>query len=382
MSINIQPKVILVANAAFTILNFRKELIQTLLDKGYQVIVACPKECTLMHSNNVYESFEKIGAIHYEIPLSRSGTNPFSEIKLFLSLIKLYRAYKPEIVLNYTIKPTIYSSIASLFSKNTRVYSTITGLGFIFTNNSNTLKDKTISFIVKLQYFLALKFNDLVFFQNNDDLTLLKNLGLLNGVKTKIVNGSGVDMNHFRTRGSEKLKRSFLMVARILKDKGIDEYISAARILKNKYPDAIFQLLGPVDNNLAAYTFSDIEKWQQEGVITYIPPTDDVREYLDRSEVFVLPSYREGTPRSTLEALAMGLPIVTTNAPGCKETVINGKNGFIVEVKNHIELASAMEKFIVSPQIIKKMGQESFKLASDKYDVSAVNKSIFTEILQ
>lgn len=372
--------IVLVANAAFTVLNFRKELISTLLRRGYRVIVACPKSCSLLKSDNVSEAFEKIAVTHYEIPLSRNGTNPFSELKLFFSLIKLFRSYKPDVVLNYTIKPTIYSSIASVFSKKTKVFSNITGLGFLFTSHS--FKARVIGFIVKTQYFIAFKFNELVFFQNNDDLLLFKKLGLLKNVKVKIINGSGVDLTYFKSAGVKKHQHSFLMVGRVLKDKGVAEYIEAARILKNKYPNFIFQLLGPLDNNPASYQLSDINKWQSEGIIEYIPPVKDVRKYLDKTEVFILPSYREGTPRSTLEALAMGLPVVTTNTPGCKETVDDGVNGFLVNAKNHIELAEAMEKFITSPSLIKKMGIQSLKLANEKYDVHKVNKSIAVEIIK
>jgi len=377
----VKKTVILVANAAFTVINFRKELITTLLSRNYQVIVACPRECSLLNSENVSHAFEEIGVTHYELPLSRNGINPFSELKLLLALIKLFRTYKPEVVLNYTIKPTIYSSLASLFYKNTKVYSTITGLGFLFTSKS--FKARVIGSLVKVQYFFALKLNDLVFFQNNDDLLLFKKQGLIKNVKVKVINGSGVDIKNYRSSGVEKIKYSFLMVGRVLKDKGIDEYINAARLLKEKYPniDTVFQLLGPLDNNPASYQLSDITLWQKEGIIEYFPPVKDVKKYLDRAEVFVLPSYREGTPRSTLEALAMGLPVVTTNAPGCKETAVDGVNGFVVNSKDIGELALAMEKFILSPGLIVDMGKESRKIATQKYDVGIVNESIICEIL-
>lgn len=376
-----EKTVILVANAAFTIINFRRELITELQRRGCQVIVACPKVCSLSSYEDVASAFEQIGVIHHEIPLSRSGINPFSEMKLLLTLIKLFRAYRPEAILNYTIKPTIYGSLASLFSKKSKVFSTITGLGFLFTSKS--FKARVIGSLVIIQYFLALKLNEVVFFQNNDDLHLFKSLGLLGNVKVKVVNGSGVNLKHFQSSDVEKTKYSFLMVGRVLKDKGIDEYINAARSLKNKYPDiaTVFQLLGPLDNNPASYQLADIKRWQNEGIIEYIPPVTDVKSFLDKAEVFVLPSYREGTPRSTLEALAMGLPIVTTNAPGCKETVTDGVNGFMINSKDSIGLAQAMEHFILSPQLVVEMGKESLNLAAQRYDVDLVNESILCEII-
>ncbi|MFT4781975.1 MAG: glycosyltransferase involved in cell wall biosynthesis [Pseudohongiellaceae bacterium] len=372
-------KVVLVANTAFTILNFRKELIQSLIKENYEVIIACPMSCSLMNESNVGKEIETIGATHYSIPLSRIGTNPLSEIKLFLSLLRLYRKEQPGVILNYTIKPTIYSSLAAKLSCRAKVFSTITGIGYIFSNES--LKSQLLALIVKSQYWLALKCNRLVFFQNNDDVSLFKKIGLLNNIPTRIVNGSGVNFNDFQSTEKEKLNCSFLMVGRILKDKGIDEYISAARQLKKQYPEAKFQLLGPLDSNPMSYKIADVNTWQKEGVIEYIPSTKDVRSHLDLAEVFVLPSYREGTPRSVLEAMAMKMPIITTNAPGCKETVVDGENGFLVDVKNSTQLAEAMEKFIVNKSLISKMGEASFKMAQQKYDVNIVNKSILNEIL-
>ncbi len=372
-------KIILVANAAFTITNFRKELIEKFVDMNYQVIVACPSSCTLSGENDVSLGIGLLGATHFAIPLSRSGINPFSEIKLLLSLIGLFRKEQPDVVLNYTIKPTIYGSIAASVCRKTKIFSTITGLGYLFTSRS--IKSKLLNLVVRIQYYIALRRNTLVFFQNSDDLRLFEEIGLLKGIATKIVNGSGVNLAEFQPSEHEKRNNSFIMIGRILKDKGVEEYIEAARILKMKYPDALFQLLGPMDNNPAAYNMQDVQSWQEEGIIEYIPPTSDVRPYLARTEVFVLPSYREGTPRSTLEAMAMGMPVVTTDAPGCKETVTDDVNGFQVSVRNHRELADAMEKFILNDSLLIGMGRESLKLARLKYDVNVVNESIVGEVV-
>ncbi len=375
-----KPKtVILVANAAFTIINFRKELIAQFLQSGYQVIVVCPSACALLEEQDVSSHFERLGATHLSIPLTRSGINPFSEIKLFVSLLRIIRRIKPDVVLNYTIKPTIYGSIAAAFSPKTRIFSTITGLGYLFTSKS--LKSKLLGLVVKMQYYFALKMNTLVFFQNNDDLQLFTEMGLLRRVATKIVNGSGVDLTAYKPSTEQKRNNSFIMVGRILKDKGIDEYIAAARLVKKNHPEALFQVLGPLDNNPAAYGMVDIESWQKEGCIEYIPPQKDVRPYLAKSQVFVLPSYREGTPRSTLEAMAMGMPVITTDAPGCKETIIDTVNGYQVPTRDHVGLAAAMEKFIVDGSLSVKMGEESLKMARNKFDVHKVNESILAEII-
>lgn len=375
----VSKKIVFVANTAFTITNFRKELIKSFVEENYEVIVACPTFCSLSNIEDVSSSLRDLGARHYPLLLSRSGINPFSDIKLFISLLKLFKKEQPYAVLNYTIKPVIYSSIAAKISSSAKVYSTITGLGYLFTSKS--LKNRIIAFIVKLQYFLALQFNTLVFFQNSDDLNLFKKMRLLNNVKTKIINGSGVDLNKFFPSENVKLKFSFIMIGRILKDKGIDEYISAARGVKKKYPEAVFKLLGSLDDNPSAYRENDILKWEKEGVIIYIKPQKDVRPFLAESEVFVLPSYREGTPRATLEAMAMGLPVITADSPGCRETVIDGENGFLVTVKDSYSLQIAIEKMITNRQLINKMGAKSLHFVKQKYDVNLVNASILEEII-
>jgi glycosyltransferase involved in cell wall biosynthesis len=372
-------KIIFVANAAFTITNFRNELIKSLKDKNYEVIVACPPFCPLSGNINASESLKKIGVVHYPIHLSRSGTNPISEIKLFISLANLFKTEQPDIVLNYTIKPTIYGSLAAKIFSNAKIYSTITGIGYLFTSRS--FKSKLLGLIIKSQYYVALKTNNIVFFQNNDDLTLFKKKGFLNNVKTKIINGSGVNLDEFKTLKSSKETNSFIMIARILKDKGVLEYIEAARSVKKNFPNTKFTLLGPLDDNPESFSLTDIESWQNEGVIDYVSAQKNVRPFLAKSQVFVLPSYREGTPRSVLEAMAMEMPIITTNAPGCKETVVDGKNGFLVEVKNTVQLANAMEKFILEKDLVSKMGAVSLKIAQEKYDVNIVNQSILAEII-
>jgi glycosyltransferase involved in cell wall biosynthesis len=372
-------KIIFVVNTGFTIINFRKELVSDFIAKDFEVLVLCPKDCSLTYGGELSVKLADMGVKFIPIDISRQGLNPLSDLKLFFSLFQIYRKEKPSVILNYTIKPIIYSSIAARLCGVKKILSTVTGLGYIFTDNS--IKAKLIQFIVRLQYFIAFKCNRTIFFQNPDDLELCKSKGLLGSVNTKIINGSGVNLGHFKKSDIKKEKDSFLLIARMLKDKGIFEYIEAATKIKKKYPHVQFYLLGPIDSNPTAFTKSEIDSWVDDGIINYIPAQSDVRPYLSFSEVFVLPSYREGTPRSVLEAMAMEMPVITTNAPGCKETVEDGCNGFLVDVKNSEQLANSMEKFILDKNLASKMGSEGLKIAQEKYDVTKVNQSILAKIL-
>ena len=368
-------KIILVANVGFTLTNFRKDLIETLSVAGHSVSIANPTEDDF---NDALKTFPH--PVH-SFNLSRKGLSPFKDLRTLWQLYKIFKREKPDIVLNYTIKPTIYSSIAAFMAGVAGIYSNITGLGYIFTGTS--LKKKLIKQIIKIQYKIALNLNNKVFFQNRDDRKEFLDLKLTSEEKTVIINGSGVSLEKFKPNHSiSKEKDSFLLIARLLKDKGIGEYVAAARTVKAKHPEAGFYLLGGTDDNPAAYSLDEVKAWQQEGVITYIPQTDDVLSHLLRAEVFVLPSYREGTPRSVLEALAMGLPVITTDAPGCRETVVDGENGFLVPVRESEVLSQRMLDLIEKPELKSKMGECSLLKAKEKYDVIKVNQSIMDVILK
>ena len=224
---------------------------------------------------------------------------------------------------------------------------------------------------------MALKGNTKVFFQNPDDMELFAELNLIRGTEQAVlINGSGVDIEHYREVRPVTEKIVFLLIARLIRDKGLYEYVEAARIIKQHYPEVVFRLVGPFDSNPTAISEATVNQWQGEGVIEYAGETKDVRPYIAGSSVYVLPSYREGTPRTVLEAMSMGRPIITTDAPGCRETVIHGKNGYLVPVKNLDALVEALERFIANPELIPIMGKESRKIAEEKYDVRKVNATI------
>ncbi len=373
-------KICLIANSGFTVINFRLELIKTLIDKGCDVTVVCPSDCVLMMRRDLGEELRNIGAKYIPIAFSRSGINPISEVKMLVNLVKILKKEKPDVVLNYTIKPTIYGSIAARLVGVKYISSNITGLGYVFA--SDTYKAKFLSVIIKLQYKFALRCNSLVFFQNPDDESEFEALSLIKSVNTKVINGSGVDIEKFKRVNMAPKPCSFVLVSRMLRDKGVKEFIQAAELLKSKYPNAVFTLLGPVDDNPHSFSEEELEQYVSKGIVQYLPARPDVKPVLEDHEVFVLPSYyREGVPRSILEAMSMSMPIITTDAPGCRETVKPNSNGFLVEIKNSYSLASAMENFINDRDLVKLFGDSSRALVCQRFDVRKVNDSIISEFL-
>jgi len=231
--------------------------------------------------------------------------------------------------------------------------------------------------MIQPMYWVALRNNTKVFFQNPDDQELFTSMNLVSGCEQCVlINGSGVDIEYYRETPPVTERIVFLLIARLISDKGINEYVEAARRIKQDYPEVVFRLVGPFDSNPSAIPKKKIEKWHDEGVIEYLGKTRDVRPYIAESSVYVLPSYREGTPRTVLEAMSMGRPIITSDAPGCRETVIEGKNGYLVRVKDVDGLVQALERFILNPKLISMMGKESRKIAVKKYDVRKVNATI------
>lgn len=374
-------KVLFIANSVFTISNFRSELISELLELNFSVDIICPENDTLSTSNQTIEKLYQDGVrIHY-LKMSRSGVNPFSEVHYFLGLFRIIRKVEPNIILNYTIKPSVYGSLAGVLAGVKAIFSNMTGLGYAFTDSS--YKALFIRYVLRLQLRLALSFNNAVFFQNPDDRALIKELyAIPRGVKTVLINGSGVNLKRFSlAENISKYPLSFIFVGRLLKDKGIFEFLAAAKELKNKYPHAIFSVLGSFDENPNSVPEKLIEEYEDHGIINYLGQVSDVVPTFSCYEVMVLPSYREGTPRAVLEAMALEMPIITTDAPGCRETVEDGLNGYLVPIKDIDSLYNAIETFIESPHLIRRMGAESLRLVKERYDVKKVNSTILDTIL-
>lgn len=369
-------KFLIIASSPLSLLNFRGKLLEAINDADIEIHVAAPD-----FSNNTDEltKLNNLGYIVHNIPLQRTGTNPLSDINTLKSLFLIIRDIKPQYVLSYTIKPVIYGNLAAWLNRVPNRFALITGLGYTFQNVEETGTRSKFQKIIHEMYRQALAKAHHVFFQNPDDLNLFRELNLIKKNKpTTVVNGSGIDLEKFKATPlpaiSSDNRITFLLIARLLADKGVREYIEAAKKIKAKYPFINFNLVGPIDSNPSAISKEELDGWVKLGNINYLGKLSDVRPAIADSSVFVLPSYREGIPRTVLESMAMGRPIITTDAPGCRETVIDGMNGFLVSVKSVDDLVDAMEKFILDPSLIETMGAASRKLAEEKFNVHKVNK--------
>lgn len=357
--------VVVTHNTAQYIVMHYMEFIEALTALGYRVLVLAP-------SDSSFETLEAAGVECHDFPLSRRGMNPVRELHSILFLRRFYRRTRPDVVFNYSIKPVIYSSWAAGRCGVSNTYSMVTGLGYMFARD-NLLK----TLVLKL-YWRALRYNDKVFFQNSHDRDVFLSNGLMDREDAVIVNGTGIDLDAFRPSAPPVGPPVFLVVCRMLWEKGIQEFVTAARALKARYSEPRFCLLGPIDDNPSAISRTQIDAWSADGV-EYLGATGDVRPYLEKASVFVLPSYyREGTPRSILEAMAMGKPVITTDWPGCRDPIENGVNGFLVPVRNSEELEDAMERFLIEEGIVDRMGRESRRIAENEYDVHEVNKKILS----
>jgi glycosyltransferase involved in cell wall biosynthesis len=369
-------KFLMIAGYPSSILNFRGAFLRSLIAEGFEVHVAVPD---LSANSKLRERIELLGIQTHQFHLKRVGTNPFSDLRTFCQLCFLTRKIRPDFVLSYTVKPVIYGSIAAWLSGVPRRFALITGLGYSFMWDDD--KRTWLGRIVTALYSLSLRCVEKVFFQNPDDEELFNKLSIIKSVENKsvVVNGSGVDVGVFNVVDFPE-DPQFLMIARLLVDKGVREYVKAASIVRSVYPNVRFGLAGWLDSNPNAITRNELNSWLGAGVVEYFGFLEDVRPVIAQSSVYVLPSYREGTPRTVLEAMSMGRPIITTEAPGCRETVLDGYNGFLVPVRSIEALASAMLKFLEQPELIAEMGKRSREIAEAKYDVNAVNEKMFIEM--
>ena len=367
-------RVLLIASFPDSILKFRGPLLEALATTGWEVHIAAPVVDTIP---GLREALASMSVVLHEIPLSRTGTNPVADIGLVLALRGLMRELRPAVVLPYTIKPVIYGTIAAWIAGVPRRFALVTGLGYAFTGNRQGIFKRVVSGL----YRFALGRTHKVFFQNPDDERLFRDLGIAPaGIPSVVVNGSGVDLAAFLVTPLPGNPIVFLLIGRLLGDKGVREFGEAARRVKLLHPEVRFRVVGWIDSNPDAIAQSELDAWVADGALEFLGKLDDVRPAIAACTVYVLPSYREGTPRTVLEAMAMGRPIITTDAPGCRETVIDGDNGFLVPVQSVDELVEAMLKFIEDPSLAQRMGRRSRQIAEDKYDVHKVNAVMLREM--
>ncbi len=361
-------KIMVLSSYAPTLFFFREDMMIAMMNNGHEVIAAAPQ------SKKEWESeFEKRNIKYVSIKgIERTSTNPIKDIVGFFSILKSIIKEKPDKIFTYQAKTVIYGCIAAKFARVKEIYVLMGGLGSVFRDKNKKSFTKNI---MRIEYKAALKCCDKVFFQNKDDYKEMLDIGLIKENQVIMINGSGVNMTKFTEKPMPE-DQVFLFVGRIIRDKGIMEYIEAAKIVKEKYPQTKIQIVGYFDTNPTAIKEEEIQTYIDKGIIEYLGFTNDVRPFLDKCSIYVLPSYHEGTPKSVLEAMATGRPIITTDSPGCRETVVDGINGFLVPVKNSGALAEKMIWMIEHREEAEKMGQESLRICREKFDVNKVNEVI------
>lgn len=349
--------------------NFRGHLIRSMTKAGHSVTAMAA------HANEEQvQAIESLGAIFLPYPVQRNGLNPWRDLQTFLALRRIFREIKPDVVLAYTIKPIIWGGIALNNIPRIRFYALITGLGFAFQGKG--LIRRNLTRLVAWLYRFTLRRANRVIFQNMDNRDEFVSLGLVDASKCNVVEGSGVDVFRFSEVGFLASAPTFLLIARLLGDKGIREYVQAASQVLLIYPSTRFKLLGPLDTSPDGIALSDITNWHAKGIIEYLGASSDVRPSISDCHVYVLPSYHEGMPRTVLEAMAMGRPILTTNVPGCRETVIQGENGYLVPKADAEALAERMIWFVEHSNQWRRMGQISRRIAEERFDVHIINDNM------
>jgi len=358
--------IIVIASKTKSLINFRGALIKNIKAHGVKVTTLSNKP-----TNEQVNELSNLGAKSQHVSFSRGKLSVISDLKVLFELISKYREIRPDIVLAYTIKPIIWGGLAARFFK-INFYGLITGLGYSFQGKS--FKRRILTKLVVFLYKLALKNSKAVIFQNEDNRDVFVSKGIVKVSKTHVVNGSGVDLKKYDIEEFPDANIKFLCISRLLGEKGLREYAEAAKIVKNKFPNVEFDLVGSVDSSPDAISLSEVCGWSD--YVCYRGYADDIRPYIKNSHVYVLPSYHEGLPRSTLEAMSMGRPIITTNASGCKDTVIEGVNGFKIEVGSIENLVNKMMWFVNHKDRIEPMGRASREFVEKKFDVHEVNRNM------
>lgn len=356
-----KPKVVIALNTAWNLLNFRSGLIRALQYAGYDVVAVAPPD-------EYVPRLEALGCRFVPLPMDNQGTHPGRDLLLLWRFFRLLRIERPDVYLGYTVKPNVYGSLAAR-ALGIPVINNIAGLGAVF------IKDSWLTRLVRSLYRLALSRSAKVFFQNDDDRQMFVAGGLVAEAMTDRLPGSGIDLTSFAPLPLPgKTPIRFLLIARMLWDKGVGEYVEAARLLKQRGIDSECCLLGFLDvQNPAAISRKQMDDWVAEGVVRYLGVSDNVREEIALADCVVLPSYREGTPRTLLEAAAMARPIVTTNSVGCRDVVDDGVNGYLCKPKDASDLADKMERIVrMSPAEREAMGSRGRVKIEREFDEQIV----------
>ncbi|MEZ9132807.1 glycosyltransferase family 4 protein [Vibrio breoganii] len=362
-------KIILLGTAPLSIYTFRGELVKELVKKGHDVLCMANGA-----TEDDISSIKSLGCRYLDYNVERSGLNPFRDLGTLVTLIRVLRKEKPDVLFSYTIKPILWGGIASRITKICVHIPMVTGLGYAFQKGG--WRKRILRTLVKYLYKISLKGSQTVIFQNKDNMQLFQDLGIVSEMDCKVVNGSGVNLDLFKQSSIPEGKIRFLLIARLLIDKGIREYVEAAKIVSKSFPEVEFHLVGPFDPSPNGISNNEIDAWKNIESVTYLGSTKDVRPHIKDCTVYVLPSYHEGLPRTVLEAMAIGRPILTTDVPGCRETTISGINGWLVKKGSTDAIVEKMIWFLNNREMIRPMGERSRNIVEEKFDVNKVNKDI------
>lgn len=359
----------IISSQAFSLVNFRDALIRALVKKGVRVYALAPD-----YSDKLRYQIQALGCIPVDFRLTRTGMNPLRDLIDAFSLAIVLRNLRPDVTLGYFAKPVIYGTLAAWMARVPHRVAMIEGLGYVFTESGTVLSSmrKILRRAVSCLYRVALSRVHRVIFLNKDDIADFVRAGLVDQSKVELLGGIGVDLDAWQMGPVVRTPVTFILVARLLREKGILEYVAAARQVKAMHPDTQFILLGGFDPNPGGLTQQEVQAWVDEGVLVW-PGHVAVQPWLAQASVFVLPSYREGVPRSTQEAMAMGRAVITTDVPGCRETLMEGVNGYLVPVRDVPGLVAAMLAFVHNPDLVENMGLESRKMAEESFDVHQIN---------
>lgn len=361
-------KVMVLSSFTTSLFWFRIDMMKSFINAGCEVIaVGDGSEAEWS------EKFREIGVCYRQIPVERNGTNPLCDLETLIALYQLLKQEKPDKIFSYQAKTVIYGGIAAWMLGIRDVYPMIAGIGSVFLGDG--LKKKIVRAILVAEYKLSLKNAKCVFFQNQDDLAVFTGHGILPQSKVVMVHGSGVNLEKFPPTALPE-NPSFLCISRLIRDKGVMEYLDAAREIRKEHPDVRCVLVGPFDTNPSAIKPEELQPYIEDGSIEYVGEQKDVYPYLKACTAYVLPSYHEGTPKTVLEAMASRRAIITTDAPGCRETVADRVNGYLVPVKDVSAIVAAMERIIADPAKTAKMAKNARQIAEEKYDVNKVNLTI------
>lgn len=347
---------------------FRIDMMRSFIERGHQVFALGNETET-----DWIEKFSEFGIIYRQINVQRNGTNPLKDLKSIGSIKAVLAEIMPDKIFTYQAKTIIYGTIAANKLGITEVYPLIAGLGSLFLNED--IKTKTVRKILMTEYRYSMRKCPTVFFQNFDDMETFKAKKAINKQRTVMLHGSGVNLDKFTVQPLPETF-GFLCISRLIRDKGVYEYLEACRLVKKDYPNVRCLLVGPYDSNPSSLKPEELHRFVDEEIIEYFGEQTDVVPYIAQCTVYVLPSYREGTPKTILEAMACGRPTITTDVPGCRETVDNKENGLLVPVKDVSSLAEAMKYMIKHPEEIHRMSKKGRSKAEAVFDVKKVNEKI------